>query len=168
MSIIFEGMSLFVSPTENTMGFDPANSIHSGEGVENIPLSPNWRVKETDLENWIEIFMKKIGRNTRFSRPLIDPEDLPKQPEPRPWDSIVTRWSYLTLGDEDSPDYPNAPGVKFRAAVNVITDNIAHENTISGGNSYFAASWYLRPICFAYANNIQLLCLSMATPIYGH
>lgn len=155
-------MSLFVSPTESTIGFDLANSGLLGEGFENIPLSSNWRAKEIDLEIWIETFMKKIGRKSRFSRPLINPEELPQVPEPIPWDSIITRWSYLTLGDGDTPDYPNAPGVKFRPAVNAIHDEAAHEMTVSGGNGYFSASEFLRSQRFAYAKIVIVAML-----VYG-
>jgi hypothetical protein len=56
-------------------------------------------------------------------------------------DSVTESWKYLDRGkDADQVGlYPNAPDVQFRAAVNVITDNLPHKHEVPGGNSFFSA-----------------------------
>jgi hypothetical protein len=111
------------------------------ESGENIPLPRGWRQDEMNLSSWIEIYMKQIGRKSRYSRQILHRNDIPREPSNLLLDSVMDSWRYLEHGGQADPVglYTNVPGIEFRPAVNVITDKLPYYHKVPGGNSYFSA-----------------------------
>jgi hypothetical protein len=85
-----------------------------------------------------EQYLEHIGRGNVTSREKTDTDsirELIRHPKAQPFDAILAKWHT----EPDMAEYPHAPGVKFRSAVNKISPR-PYDTIISNGDSYFSAS----------------------------